>query len=176
MQHAFSDFPHSQQEFEHLQSRPHIFASRSRFEDGEKILPPERERRHVHHLGLRIIIALISLLVLGLACTVIVLTSSSQFPDLTNLHLVFACFSVISIDAILYLLLDRLPGKPTSKGVVGRLIFALVTGTLTPVICMLMNEGANGADGVLLVLLITLNLNIISYLTLCEKRQISSKS
>ena len=176
MHHAYSDFPRSQQEYEYSPEEHHVFKYQGHIEAGEKILPPVRKKRRVHRLGLRLAIALISLLVLVSICTVTILTSSTQFPDLTNLHLVFACFSVISIDAIIYLLLDRVPGKPTRKGIVGRLVFAIATGLLTPVVCWMMIQGANGVDGVLLVLLITINSNIISYLTLCEKRWISAKT
>jgi hypothetical protein len=176
MQHASSDFPRSQQEYEQPQKGHRVFGYQGHIDAGEKILPPVREKRRVHRLGLRLIIALISLLVLVLICAVIMLTSSSQFPDLTNLHLVFAWFSVSSINVIVNLLLDRMPGKPTHKGITSRLVFATITGLLTPVFIWMMIQGANGPDGVLLVLLITINLNIISYLTLCKKRQISSKS
>jgi len=176
MQHASSDFPRSQHDYEHPQKEHHIFEYQGRIDAGDRILPPMHERKRIHHLVLKLIIALISLLVLVLTCTIIILTPSSQFPDLTNLHLVFACFSVCSIDAILYLLLTRVPGKPAHKGIPGRLIFALVTAFLTPVVCWMMIQGANSQDGVLLVLAITINSNLISYLTLCEKRHMSSKS
>ena len=176
MQHAYSDFPHSQQEYEHSQEAHQRFEYESRIEGGEKILPMIREKRRITRLFLLLFIVAISLIVLVPMCAGILLASDHSFPDLTTLHLVFAIYGVLSIDAIIYLLLDRMPRKPARNGVVGRIVFAIITGFLTPVVCQMMIRGANGADGVLLVLFITISSNIISYLTLCEKHHKSSKS
>jgi hypothetical protein len=175
MQHAYSDFPRSQREYEHSQEAYQHFEYESRIEGGEKILPPLREKRRIPQLLWLLFIVAISLIVLIPICVAILFTSDHSFPDLTNLHLVFAIYGVLSIDAIIYLLLDRMPGKPARNGVVGRIVFAIITGFLTPVVCQMMIRGANGADGVLLVLFITISSNIVSYLALCEKRRKPSK-
>jgi hypothetical protein len=179
MQHAHSDSPRSQHEYEHSQEAHQHFEYESRIEGGEKILPPLREKKQAHRWLVWLVLAAVSPVVL--AITIIINNISAYYylyyssNDLTHLYVTFSLFSVISVDTIIYLLFTRFPDRPARKGIIGRLFFAIITGCLTPVVCWMMIRGWNGAVGIILVLLITINLNVISYLTLCEKRRKPSK-
>lgn len=169
MQHAFSDFPHFQQGYEQYQAQQ--YASRgSRIDSGEKILPPLREKKHIHRLKFRLILAAISLLILFLVSTAIVLTPP-QLTDLTTVNLLLTLATIGGINAIANLLLDRSPGKTSGKVSIWRIVFASASIILTPILCWMMIEGYNGPNGVLLVLVIAAGANAISYLTHCRERK-----
>lgn len=180
MQYAFSDFPSSQrseQEYERPSQEYSDYASSRRIDAGEKIAPPLQAQKNKKRLLRQWIVVLVSLPILALICAAIFLTySPGVWPDLLNLHLFFAFFGVSCLDTIICLFLSRSIARPKRRGVVKRLVFAVVTGLLTPVACWLMIEGANGLDGVLLVLVMAIGLNLVSYLTLCEKREAAQQS
>lgn len=169
MQHAYSDFPHSQQEYEQFQEQQYA-PSRSRIDSGEKLLPPLREKRRVHRLMFRLLLAFVSLLILFAVSAAIVL-SPQQIPDLTVVDLLLTFATIGGINAIVNLLLDLAPGRTRDKRSTWRIVFTAASAILTPILCWMMIEGYNGPDGVSLVLVIAVVANAISYLTHCRKRE-----
>lgn len=145
----------------------------SRVELGEKVLPEQRRRRisNVRFL-VRFLLLLISTAIFLVSVGVILARASQPvFPNLTNVDLLLALVSYIGVNAIGNLLLNRdLAKVDKSKRITGRMIFAIVSCCLVPVLCWMMIQGDNGADGVLLVLVSAVVANGISYLTLCKKR------
>lgn len=169
MQHAYSDFPHFQQEYEHVQEQQYA-TSRNRIDSGEKILPRLREKRRVHRLMFRLILAFVSLIIL-FAVSAAIVVSPQQIPDLTVVDLLLTFATIGGINAIVNLLLDRAPGRTSGKRSVWRIVFAVASVILTPILCWMMIEGYNGPDGVSLFLVIAVFTNAISYLTHCRKRE-----
>ncbi|HVB25575.1 MAG TPA: hypothetical protein VNG51_26795 [Ktedonobacteraceae bacterium] len=139
---------------------------------GEKVLPAQQRKKPVSHLLVRLLLALISTPVFFLAVAAILVRASQPvFPDLTNVDLLLALVSYVGVNVIGNLLLSRnLEKIDRSKRIIRRVIFAVVSCFLVPVLCWMMIAGVNGADGVLLVLVSAVVANGISYLTLCKKR------
>jgi hypothetical protein len=137
-----------------------------------KILPAlEQRKKSTRHLRLRLFVALFSTLVFLLVVGGILTNAGVASPDLTNVDLLLALVSYGGLNTIVNLLLDRTPGKiDRSKSITRRVVFASISFFLAPILCEMMIMGANGADGILLVLVSTIVTNSIFYLTLCKKR------
>ncbi len=141
---------------------------------GEKVLPEQRRKRRVANARflVRFLLLLISTTIF-LVSVAMILARASQpvFPNLTNVDLLLALVSYVGVNWITHLLLSRNPAEiDRSKHITRRVIFAIVSCVLVPVLCRMMIQGDNGADGVLLVLVSAVVANGISYLTLCKKR------
>jgi hypothetical protein len=136
-----------------------------------KILPgTEQRKKSIRHLRVRLFLALFSTLVFLLVVGGILNNSGTGFPDLTNVDLLLALVSYGGVNVIGNLLLDRVLGKvDRSKSITRRVIFASVSFFLAPILCSMMIMGANGVDGILLVVVSTVVTNSISYLTVCKK-------
>jgi hypothetical protein len=139
---------------------------------GGKIRPAEQRKKPVYHLRVRLLLALFSTLVFLLVVGGILVNASQPlFPNLTNVDLLLALVSYGGVNAIVNLLLNRKLGTiDRSKHISRRVIFAIASFLLVPILCMMMVMGDNGTDGVLLVLVSAVVANGISYLTLCKKR------
>ena len=160
-----------EQRWETERSQQEMFYG-SQIDLGEKILPKEQRKKPVYYLHERLLLALVSTLVFLVAVGEILIDASQPvFPNLTNVNLVLALVSYVGANAIGNLLLSRNPVKiDRSKHITGRVIFAIISCFLVPILCWMMVMGDNGTDGVLLVLVSAVVANGILYLTLCKKR------
>ncbi|MHB8597881.1 MAG: hypothetical protein ACYDER_13835 [Ktedonobacteraceae bacterium] len=141
---------------------------------GEKIRPAEQRKKPVYHLRVRLLLALFSTLVFLLVVGgILVNASQTVFPNLTNVDLLLALVSYGGVNAIVNLLLNRKLGTiDRSKHIPRRVIFTIASFLLVPILCMMMVQGDNGVDGVMLVLVSVVVANGISYLTMCKKRSL----
>ncbi|MEO8973965.1 MAG: hypothetical protein ABI406_20445 [Ktedonobacteraceae bacterium] len=160
-----------EQNWEAEHARQEMFDG-SQIDLGEKIRPTRK--KPVYHLRVRLLLALISTLVFFLFVVEILVNASQPvFPNLTNVDLLLALVSYGGVNAIVNLLLTRNLGNiDRSKHITRRVIFAIASFLLVPILCTMMVQGDNGADGVMLVLVSAVVANGISYLTLCKKRHI----
>lgn len=162
-----------EQNWEAESSRQEMFYG-SWIDRGEKIQPTKQRKKLLSRLRVRLLLALFSTMVFLLVVGGILVNASQPvFPNLTIVDLLLALVSCGGVNALVNLLLNRNPGKiDRGKRITMRVIFTIASFLLVPILCMMLVQGDNGVDGVLLVLVSAVVANGISYLTMCKKRSL----